>query len=81
MAAKAGVYQHLWRPDELAITKAWELVDPLAAGLKRLKKRPDYYKQFNPENGWGTFEGLVEFVESYLAACKEYPDADVRISR
>ncbi len=81
MADAAGIYKHLWRPDEIGITKASELIEPLSAGLKRLKAEPDKLKEFNPSNGWGTYEGLVEFVTNYLDACKQSPDAVVRVSR
>lgn len=81
MADEAGIYYHLWRPDECNITKAKELIDGLEAGLWKLKNDPKYFKQFNPENGWGKYEGLVEFVEKYLNACKTYPEAIVSVSR
>jgi hypothetical protein len=81
MANKAGIYEYLWRPEEVNITKAIELIEPLKQGLQELKKNPTRYKKFNPENGWGSYEGLVEFVESYLTACQEYPDADIEVSR
>lgn len=81
MAGEAGIYKHLWRPDEIGITKAAELIEPLRAGLALLKSDPARFKKFNPENGWGNYEGLVAFVEKYLAACEEYPAADVSVSR
>lgn len=81
MAGDAGIYEHLWRPDEIGITKAAELIEPLRAGLALLKSDPSRFKKFNPENGWGTYDGLVAFVEKYLAACEEYPAATVRVSR
>lgn len=81
MAGEAGIYKHLWRPDEIGITKAAELVEPLRAGLELLKSDPSRFKKFNPENGWGTYESLVSFVEKYLAACEENPAATVRVSR
>lgn len=81
MAGDAGMYDHLWRPDEIGITKAAELVEPLRAGLALLKSDPSRFKKFNPENGWGTYEGLVAFVEKYLAACEKYPAAVVSVSR
>ena len=71
----------MWRPDEIKITKAKELIEPLRQGLHNLKSEPESYMKFNPENGWGSYDGLVEFVESYLNACYEYPDADVEVSR
>lgn len=81
MAEEAGLYQHLWRPEELGITKAAELVTPLAEGLIRLRKDPDRFRALNPANGWGSYEGLVEFVQKYLQACIDNPDADVEVSR
>lgn len=81
MADAAGIYEALWRPGEIGITKASQLIEPLTAGLERLRADPEKFKAYNPSNGWGTYEGLVDFVTSYLAACKEYPDADVTASR
>lgn len=81
MADEAGLYQHLWRPEEIAITKAGELVEPLKQGLAELRSKPEHYKQFNPSNGWGNYELLVEFTVQYLEACERYPDATVRVWR
>lgn len=81
MADAAGIYQVLWRPDEVGISKANQLIDSLRSGLKRLKDSPDEFRKYNPSNGWGTYDGLVKFVGDYLAACIEYPDAEVEVSR
>jgi|SRR3989304_2374460 len=81
MADAAGVYKHLWRPDELNIIKAGELIEPLSEGLSKLVCNKADYLPLNPENGWGTYDGLVKFVIEYLAHCKLYPDATISISR
>ena len=81
MAEKAGIYKHLWRPEELGVTNAGELIEPLKAGLAALKQDPDWYRQFEPENKWGSYEGLVKVVEDYLQACAENPDATIRVWR
>ena len=81
MSEAAGIYMHLWRPDEIGITKARQLVIPLTEGLLKLTSDPEFYKTFNPKNGWGTYEGLVKFVEGYLHACAEFMDADVEVDR
>lgn len=81
MAAEAGIYKHLWRPEELGITEASELLEPLEEGLARLKANPDHFKQFEPSNGWGDYEGLVKFVEKYIEAIKEHPGARVSACR
>jgi len=81
MAGEAKIYKHLWRPEELDIKFACELIAPLWEGLQRLKDFPEEFKKFNPTNGWGTYEGLISFVEGYLEACIQYPDALIDISR
>lgn len=81
MADEAGIYKHLWRPLGIGITKAEQLIQPLEEGLKLLKSDPERFRKLNAPNGWGVYENFVEFVEGYLAACKEYPDATVEVSR
>ena len=81
MADAAGLYKYLWRPEEIGITTAQQLIDPLKVGLSLLKSDPQKFKKLNPQNGWGDYEGLVDFVEKYLAACIENPTATVEVSR
>jgi len=81
MAKEVGVYQALWRPEEMGITKASELTAHLAHGLATLIRNPDKYKKLNPENGWGNYEVFVKFIYSYLGACTLHPDAGVSVSR
>lgn len=81
MAEAAGLYRHLWRPDEIGICDAGQLIEPLTAGLAKLQADPDHFKTMNPSNGWGTYDGLCRFVSEYLNACREHPDAAVRVSR
>jgi len=79
MAQAAGIYEALWCPDEIGITKAAQLIEPLAIGLKLLQNNPEQFKKYNPENGWGNYGCLVDFVRGYLHACVETPDADVAV--
>jgi len=81
MAERAGIYKCLWRPEELEITKAEQLIKPLEDGLEFLKSSPEIFIPLSPKNGWGSYEGLVQFVEKYLEACKENPDAEIEVSR
>jgi hypothetical protein len=81
MADAAGIYEHLWTPDKIGITKAIQLIDPLREGLHKLKSDRAKYEAFNPSNGWGSYEGLVSFVQNYLDACYQWPDADIEVSR
>jgi len=81
MAMEAGIYEALWRPEEIGKKKASEIVEILEKGLSDLKERPQHFEKFNSPNGWGMYEHFVPFVENYLNACKEYPNADIEISR
>lgn len=81
MAGEAGIYKHLWRPEEIGITHAKQLIEPLREGLALLLSDPKRFKKFDPENKWGEYDGLVNFVRSYLAACEENPNAEVEVSR
>lgn len=81
MASEAGIYEHLWRPDELGVKTASVLIEPLREGLWRLKAKPDHFRTFDASNGWGTYEQFVPWVEKYLEACKRNPDAEVRVWR
>lgn len=76
--------QEEWRSIKIITVKAEmskNAIEPLSAGLKRLKAEPQRFKEFNPANGWGTYDGLVEFVGEYLEACKNSPTAIVTASR
>lgn len=81
MAEAAGLYQALWRPEEVGITHAHQLIEPLQEGLRLLRDYPDKFIPLNPANGWGDYDGLVEFVAEYLDAAMKYPQAIVRASR
>ena len=81
MAEAAGIYKHLWRPEELGITKAAQLIDPLSEGIRKMQDDPHSFMKFNPENGWGTFDRFLPWIIEYRDACMEYPDADVSVSR
>lgn len=81
MAHEAGIYQHLWRPDEIGVTKANQLVEPLRRGLDLMISDPERFRKFNPGNGWGSYDDFITWIANYLAACERYPDADVHVSR
>lgn len=81
MAKAAGIYKHLWRPEEIRISRAEQLIEPLTEALKRLTDDPHKFIPMNPPNGWGDYPGLVEFVANYLQACRKYPQATIGVSR
>lgn len=81
MAAEAGIYKHLWRPEEIGITKAKQLIAPLREGLIAMVSEPAKFKALNPPNGWGKYDGFLIWIANYMQACMDNPDADVNVSR
>ena len=81
MAAEAGIYQALWRPEEIGATKAKDIIDVVELGLTDMKARPEFYEQFNASNGWGLYKHFVPWVERYLEALKKFPEAEISVSR
>jgi hypothetical protein len=77
MADALGVYQHLWHPNAIGIITAAQLIEPLTLALTKLKINAQHYEQFNAKNGWGSKSHMQQFIERYLAACEEHPDAVV----
>lgn len=77
------LYNVLWRPDEMAPPRirADELIDYLSTGLNVLLDNREQLLQYNPDNGWGSYDNLLNFTRDYLQACIENPQAQLRISR
>lgn len=81
MAKYAGLYDVLWRPDEHGIEYAYQAIEPAEVGLSVLEASPEEHKRFNPENGWGNYEQLVDFTRSFIVACKAFPNATIYACR
>lgn len=81
MASEAGVYECVWRPDEIGITKAGQLIEPLMSGIAAMKADPERFKKLDPPNKWGSYDTFLPWLEKYLSACQENPEADVGVSR
>lgn len=77
MAIEANIYRPLWRPDEIGIKKATDLVAALSVGLDDMLSRPDFFKKFDSPNGWGRYDDFVPWVRRVLVYCQENPRADV----
>lgn len=78
MAKAAGIYDCLWNTEDV---KANVVIDSLREGLHKLKLEPEKYKQYNPKNGWGDYDLLVNFISNYLDACYLNPDARIEMSK
>ena len=81
MAQEAGIYKCLWRPEEIGITHAKQMIDRLEKGVALLTTEKTRFEKFNSPNGWGMWEHFVPFCMDYLQACRDHPYAQVEVSR
>lgn len=76
-----SLYDIMWRPEEHNLQYARQIGDLLDEAFNVLLADPDKFKQYTPENHWGSYEGLVDFVYKYRNACWDNPDAEVSVCR
>jgi len=80
MAMEVGMYEAMWRPEELNYNKII-IKEKLKNGIMQLLDNPVKFKKMNPENGWGTYEGLLKVATGYLEALNEHPECEIRADR
>lgn len=76
MWVKAGVYDALYNSEG---KQAREIIETLSSGENNMLANSAEYIALNPSNGWGNYNGALDFLQGVLAACKEYPKATIRI--
>lgn len=81
MAKAAGIYRCLWRPDENGIDYAKEIIESLKSAISRMENRPDIYKEYNAQNGWGIYDDFLPWLKQLLVACEAHPYARIIVSR
>jgi hypothetical protein len=74
-------YKAEWEYEEANPVRAHEIIEIIEKGLADMKDRPKHYEKFNSPNGWGLYKHFVPFIEKYLAALKEFPEAQVECDR
>jgi hypothetical protein len=81
MAKEAGFYQALWRPEEIGIEKAKDLIPYIRNGINKMIEDPDYYKQFDSPNGWGLYDNFLPWLIKLFHELKRYPESYIYSSR
>ena len=81
IAIEAGVYECIWRPEEIGVKYARDNISNLRFALGIFYSKYDELKKLNPENGWGNIDGLIEVTQGFFDACNEYPDAIIECDR
>lgn len=80
MAFEAGIYDAIWGVSD-GQTTCTQVSEMLAKGILDIKQRPEYYRQFSAQNGWGTYEQFIPWLEKLLEAYIKYPNATISISK
>lgn len=52
----------------------------LSLAIADIEFRPGHYAQYEPDNGWGSVDGTLEFLRAIQQACERFPTAVVRVS-
>jgi hypothetical protein len=81
MAKNCGIYVAVWRPEEINIKEAYQLIIPIEDAIDELKSYPEKFQFWQPKNGFGTYIGFLKFLEKYVEVCKKYPNAIIEVSR
>ena len=63
MASKAGLYEVLWMPEVFRPRNAADLIVGLEKGIDKMKKDPDFFRQFDAKNGCGTYDQFLPWLE------------------
>lgn len=77
---------HMWgtalgyRLADLDGRTARDAVDDLLRAVASMEDQPGTFLAMNPANGWGDYEGALDYLRRLRDACRAYPNATIRIS-
>ncbi|MDQ3573656.1 MAG: hypothetical protein M3404_01845 [Actinomycetota bacterium] len=57
--------------------RAGDCIGRLKEAVVAMEADPERFRAMNPSNGWGNYEGALEYLRDFLAVCEEAPDAVV----
>lgn len=66
-----------WDFEQRTIYKIADIFENIQRGITELKKQPEKYVQYEPENRWGTVEDALEVLKS-LKECILEQDIDTK---
>lgn len=57
-----------------------EAAGPLADAVQRMEADPGKYREMNPPNGWGDYEGALRYLRRLAEACAKHSKCTIKIS-
>jgi hypothetical protein len=79
MARALGVYEAIWCPEDIGCSQAWGILPMLRDAYHTLRADREDYRSYEPGNGWGTVEGMLDVLSEYLRACAQWPHAAIDV--
>ncbi|MFJ5625436.1 hypothetical protein ACIQD3_22665 [Peribacillus loiseleuriae] len=65
---------------ELDGQKATDVIPMIRKGVDEMLANPEKYRAMNPPNGWGSYEGALDYIQKLLHECEKNPDSIIRVS-
>lgn len=59
--------------------RAGDCIEALSEAVTDMRENPAQYIKLNPPNGWGNYEGALEYLQHFLDACNDSPNATVEM--
>lgn len=76
------LYMACWRPEEIGIKTAGELLPLIIEGLHYMIDHRKELEKYNSPNGWGTYNGFMKFLLNYKQALEDNGrDCEIEASR
>lgn len=57
-----------------------EAAGPLAAAVERMAMNPSEFRPMEPGNGWGSYEGAMEYLRWIAETAQAHPRTTIRVS-
>ena len=76
-----SLYSILWEADEHCLYSPSDIREYLITGLTYLETNYDDLLQYNPKNGYGNIDQIIEVTRKLIADCRIYPEAQLHHCR
>lgn len=57
-----------------------EAAGVLARAVQRMESDPEFYRQWNADNGWGDYDGALKFLRSVAEAAAQHSYGVIKVS-
>lgn len=80
---KGTLYDYVWRPEEQTppLETTDELLPILNQGIAYMIAHRNDLLQYNPSNGWGSYDGFLKWLIQYKEACENNPGCKIEVWR